>query len=190
MKIKVKQIIFLILFLSVNFLSGMGLGDWDTYTKNETLFNNPGSGIVITLANGKMYRSPSKWYFYKDHILGVQKVYTEREYDFEYFIINEKEGEIYTFNEEGNWEEFIKSNELKPKYWRRWFKENWKHIELIKILAFFLFPVSIIIIILNMYFYKKLVTFDENWMKWAVLSVITSMLLLIITLLGEFPDSF
>ena len=178
---KIKSIaIFLILIFSINSIWGMGLGDWEEYTKNETYFNSPGGGTIITLVNGKEYKYPDTWYFYKDHIIGIGKNYIEGKYDYEFFIINEKE----------RWKELINTNDLNPKYWERWFRDNWNHIELIKLLAILWFPISIPIILINISFYKKLAKFDKSWKKWATLAAITPAIILLFNILGKFPESF
>ena len=167
----------------------MGLGDWYATTKNKTNFDDPGGGKTITLANGKKYQNPDEWYFYKDNIIGIGKEYTEGRYKYEYFVIDEKEGKILTFEEKEIWEEFIMTNNLNPKYWKRSFRDNWNHIEMIKLLAIFWFPISIPIILINIYFYKKLLSFDNKWKKWVGLAAITPLIIIVINLLGKFPES-
>jgi hypothetical protein len=117
-----KIIVFLILFLSLSNLFGIGLRDWVTITENDTKFRDAGGGTIITLTNRKKYEHPYRWYFYKDNIIGTGKEYLEGGYEYEFFIIDEGEGDIYLFEEEEKWKEFIKTNELRPKYWTRWFR--------------------------------------------------------------------
>lgn len=189
MKSKTIKLIFSILLISVNNLLGMGIGDWHATTKNKTSFNDSGGGLIITLANGKEYKYPDEWYFYKDNIIGIGEEYIEGRHKYEYFIIKEREGDILTFDRKDSWEEFIKTNDLNPKYWKRCFRDNWNHIEMIKILAVFWFPISVPIILLNIYFYRRLLDFDNSWGKWASLAAIAPILIMIINILGKFPDS-
>jgi len=167
----------------------MGFGDWAAHTKNNTYFNSPGGGTIITLANGKKYEHPYKWYFYRDHIIGIRKKNITGGYKHDFFVINEKEGVIHTFNSEAKWKMYIDSNDLNPKYWKRWYTESWNHLELILLLAIFFFPISIPIILFNIYCYYKWAKFNKDWEKWRSLATITPALILLLTILGKFPES-
>jgi len=188
MKIKT-TIILLLLILNSNNLQGMGFGDWAAYTKHSTYFYSPGGGTTITLTNRKEYRSPKKWYFYKAHIIGKGKTNIDGRFKANFFVINEKEGDIHVFEKKAAWETYIHSNDLSPKYWQRWYTENWNHIELILLLAIFMFPISIPILLLNVYFYYKLAKSEKERKKWTILAAITPAIIFFINILGKFPES-
>jgi len=63
----------------------------------------------------------SKWYFYKNHIVGE---YTE-ESEFSYFVFNEETCAISSFYKEEKHIEYIKSNKLKPLFWTRNYTKNY-----------------------------------------------------------------
>ena len=67
----------------------MGFGDWEANTKHNTNFNFPGGWLTITLANGKTYENPIKWYFYKDNIIGIGKEHLQGNQEPVFFVINE-----------------------------------------------------------------------------------------------------
>lgn len=190
MNAKTNSLLFFTLFLLINTSQGMGVGDWSSTTKNSTKFDDPGGGITITLSNGKQYKYIDEWYFYKDHIVGKTKEYINYENKYEYFVLNEITGKIHTFQKKDAWEIFIKSNNLNPKYWKRSFRDNWNHSEMMMLIPVLWFPISIPFIFLNLYFFKRLFEFEKNWTKWAFLSAISPLFILAISILGKFPDSF
>ena len=161
--------IFLFLIFNTNNTSGMSTGNWSASTKNNTHFNAPGGGTTITLANGKEYQYPNQWYFYKDNIIGTKRLWVEDKYEYDYFVINEKEGVINTFENKESWKNFIDTNELNPLYWKRSYSYDWNHLNLVKLLALFYPIISIPIILLNIYFLYNLAKLNQSWIKWIFL---------------------
>lgn len=169
-----------------------GFGDWSAHTKFNNHFYQPGGELVIYLKNGKQYKNPSTWYFYKNHIIGIRKQWMNNKYIDEYFIIDEKENTILELKKRIEWKRYLEKKHLVPFFWTRWCSGNWNHLETLVILSIFCFPLTLLLIMLNLYFFIQAIKINQlNFKgKWTKLSLIFPSFLFCAFILGQFPQSF
>ena len=164
------KLILLILWLYPFQSSAIGWGDWENKTANGTRFVSPG-GTVIILPNHETYKYAVTWYFYKDHIIGIGNTYGQ-ERRREFFVIDENENKetIHTFETEERWQAFIDVNNLEPLVWTRWFTDDWDLLESLVWVAYFAFPLVVMVILMNGYLFYKFIRVD-SWpqkIKWGI----------------------
>jgi len=106
-----------------------------------------------------------------------------------YFIIDEKTVEIKIFENQRDWKKYIHDYDLNPKFWKRSFSDNWNHLEYIKLMAFLCFPISIPIILFNIYCLSKIFKANDEWRKWLIFSLIVPFIILILNFMGNHPQS-
>lgn len=126
----------------------MGFGDWSYVTPNGSQLYDPGDAIYLSknLANTDLSHL-TKWYFYKDHIIGEYRPDINKNAKTAYFILNELNGDLKTYNDTSLLECDLRSQELVPVFWTRWYTDHIQTIDFIYILCFFGFPIIICIIL-------------------------------------------
>lgn len=70
---------------------------------------------------GHVVTNLTKWYFYKNHIIGKYKKGDQKEF----FIFSELSCEGKFFKDEVEFGNKLKELNLKPKVWTRWYDSNW-----------------------------------------------------------------
>lgn len=147
---RIELIIGLFLF-SIQPIYSMGFGDWGYTTKHRTSIVGDG-GVIIENRRNRIY-SVKKWYYYQDHIIGINSPNKYNAYS--YFILNEINGEIKTFEKVEEWRFEIKENELKPIF-TRWYSDHFNGVLLLVIIYSICYPfVSIPIYVLLFYLLYK-----------------------------------
>lgn len=128
----------------------MGISDWHYETSNGSTISDPGSGIYLWNHNTEL-SSLRKWYFYKNHIIGEYEHLTNNKYVTGYFILNELNGNLKTYDDTNLFENDLKNQQLTPQFWTRWYSDHYEVIQLIYILlwVFWMFyaPIAITVIL-------------------------------------------
>ena len=123
--------------------SACGWGDWQRDTPHGNRMGDAGGGTDFFMAaTGQEIVGISRRYFYEGCTIG--------QYERGYFIADEKVSIITIFTNRREWEMEVEMKNLKPRWWTRWYKDDWHFFDdllLIMILAFyFTIPLSIIFI--------------------------------------------
>jgi hypothetical protein len=170
-------VLILTLFLCTHTMYAMGLGDWYYKTNNGTTFNDPGGGISLWTnhTNIELW-DLTKWYFYKDHIIGEYQKRINDKSITAYFILNELNGELKTYNNKDLFEKYIQANKLKPIFWTRWYQEHLQIIEIIYILCFFYWPIIICIALFIFSLIYAFITSKNKALKMA--SIVIALIIL------------
>lgn len=165
MKIRV-SVFFTIVFLTIQSSYGMSLGEWSYGTKHRTFISGDG-GVQIENRRNRIY-NVKKWYYYKDHIIGLTSIsyHKTEEQKESYFILNELTGKIDTFQNAKEWRDSIRESELKPIY-TRWYTNHFNRalflIALCSIIyPFFSIPIFLLLLYLLFKFLKE-VFFRERF---------------------------
>ena len=185
MPICLKIAVILIIFTLSSFnVYGYGLSDWQHETPCGNLIDDNGNGITLHLTKkGQEMSLIKRWYFYKDHIIGISRD--------NYFIVNESTEQIYQFNNESAWQNAIQQNKLTPPLWTRWYADNWVDFDylLIAIVLGFIFSIPLALLLLLM-LYRAIVI--EHFSLKEMNTAILLMLILVfglIAILDAFPQS-
>jgi len=185
--------IVILLSLITNQLEASGLGDWRTQTPNGNSIESILNPFTLRLQNGKELYSIDKWYFYKNHIVGIiesNKVRTEKSQK-TYFVVNEKSYAIEKFNKKSKWETHLTEHNLNPKLYTRWYSDNWDYISDLSLLLIFTWPLLIPILLFLLFLYQRFIH-DFGMTKISSLIRIFICPVIFISvffLLGTFPQS-
>lgn len=183
--------IILVLFLIVQPLKveGLGFSDWKSTTPGGNTGNNFGGYNIEFFIQGKHIDSVQQFYFYKNHILGIQGV---NKLDITgYFIIDEWNNKIYKYKNENIWKSQIQKKSLNPVIWTRWYTSNWFELDDWKILFLFGFFVSIPLLVLYIFFLIKAIKierfkfFKPYTTSWSVITF----LIFLEVILNLYPQS-
>jgi len=123
----IKLIQSLTLSLSILFLTfslsayGLGWADWEDTTPGGNQIYNAGA-TTLHLSNGTTINDPQSWYFYKGHVIGVQRPEDQVE---SYFTANEETNEVRRFKSRTEWKTHLSRQDLIPKLWTRWYNYKW-----------------------------------------------------------------
>ncbi len=135
-----------------------GLADWSYTTKHGSSLSYPGNWNTLKLKNGEHLDELSRWYFYNNHIMGeffMPKRVLSKQQQKHYFIANELEYTIQTFDNVILWEAAIQSQNLKPKIWTRWYRSHTSLMFIITLWAIVAFPITIALLFGFIYFLYK-----------------------------------
>lgn len=113
-----RKIILVLLLLFFSVYAG-GFAYFREETPNGNILECSGNSklVVFTFSYGGGYYSMTDFYFYKNHVIG------KNESDF--YVINEETHGVREFNNESHFNEYLKSEKLKPLIWTRWFNYNY-----------------------------------------------------------------
>lgn len=174
-----KNILFIItFFLCTHTILAMGYSDWSYVTAYGTQLYDPGDAVYLSINQANMdLRDLTKWYFYKNHIIGEYRPDINDDLETTYFILNELNGDLKTYNDSSLFENDLRRLELVPVFWTRWYNDHIQTIDLIYILCFFCFPIIICIILFIAVLIYASIIFKNKTLK-IVCIAITLILLL------------
>lgn len=75
----------------------------------------------LWLSNGAKIEHVYEWYFYRGHIIGV----VGRGEPEGYFMVEERRRRMKRFDSEPEFQAYLATNDLIPKYWTRWYGWRW-----------------------------------------------------------------
>ncbi|MEL6972729.1 MAG: hypothetical protein AAFO02_21365, partial [Bacteroidota bacterium] len=138
-----------------------------------------------------VFKYVRRWYFYKDHIIGTG-ITGERSASGDrvqiFFVIDEVKASALQFPDEVTWINSIQQAGLHPKFWTRWYIDNWNYMHLLGFWLLFGFPVTIPLIVFHIRWVIKLIkTRQRKWIKYLLIFPVT---ILFLFLLSSFPGSF
>jgi hypothetical protein len=163
----------------------IGLGDWARKTPNDNEINNfYGNGLTLRLKNGKQVQELSRWYFYKENIVGQL-------HDGTYFVANENTGQVDSFQRIADFDHFIEAHKYEPTFWKRWHTADWAPLNDILFIALLAFPISIILVILFCIIcYAAIIVEKLNYRRPFTLILISILLISLLNIaLERFPQS-
>ena len=117
---------FLLLFILILTVEGalaLGIGEWSSTTPKGNIIRHDHWTDIITFnfePSGIKLDSLTNWYFFKSHIVGQ---YGYRRF----FIIDETHQTLKSFDNKLEWLQFIKSDNLNPSIWKRWYSWDWTY---------------------------------------------------------------
>jgi hypothetical protein len=172
---------FLFIITFVNYISA-SFSEWSQTTKYGNRFNNFNGLEIVTKNNESI--SIAKFYFYKNHI--IAKIENSNNF----VDIDEISGKIIFFEKNSS---YLKKHKLIPKYWTRWFDENWddypKKGFLIKYLIYFIFTIPFTIFWIFT-LYKAIKNEKFKYFKiYTTLWTIMSLIVFTDIILDKFPSS-
>ncbi len=174
----------ILIFITLNCMS-FGFADWQHKTPGGNIMRNYGSGIYLELYKTNVeIENIDEWYFYRNFIVGKTSN--------EYFIIKETNCEIFKFKDKGDWDNLLELNKLKPIMWTRWYSGNWIDLDNIIIWSFFLFFISIPLIIFFVFaLYKSIFKEKLRIKKTYTILVLVTILVSVIGIVIDYnPQSF
>jgi hypothetical protein len=178
-----KYLLAILLFpLFTHSIQAMGLSDWQYITPNGTRIDDPGYGAHLSANHThKELFNLTKWYFYKDYIIGTYRNDETDTYTTEYFILNELNGHIKTYSNKTLFEEDVLIQKLSPTLWTRWYKDHYKILTMIFLLMYVFWiiylPIAIcIIVIISSFIYACIVV--KNMKQKIGIIIITATILL------------
>lgn len=194
---KLTPLILLLISLPFAILAG-GLSSFQEPTPyGNTVYYDGSAGAPITFHFGETSKASdtlslkaagtafSDFYFYKGFLIA--------ETDTTGTIINERDPEILFFKDKRLFSNYLNTHNLKPKIWTRWYNKNYDqaNFKSFVFLAFFFFPVTLVLIGLAIYFLVSLkktkTTGYKTFKKIYLIALITVAGL--IFLLQTFPQS-
>jgi hypothetical protein len=180
--------LFLIIGLAIIFSNslGYGLADWQHITPGGNVMSDPGDGTHLTITKTRQEISGIvKWYFYRNFIIGQ----IGRD---SYFIVNEIDGEVFSYKNRNEWIDYISANDLTPPTWTRWYTDNWVDGDIFYIWLVLLFYISIPFILFFLFALYKVVTKE----RFRITGPYTIFVLTTVTIIGStlmldhYPQSF
>ncbi|HSY61649.1 MAG TPA: hypothetical protein VK796_07215 [Cytophaga sp.] len=174
-----------------NSIHAFGIGDWIYHTNNGSSIEDPGGGITLWINHTNAQVSNlSKWYFYSNHIIGEYDTFINPEYKTAYFILNELNGELKTYNSKELFEKDIQVKELKPLFWTRWYYDHFTLIQMIYILWLFYWHIELLFVLLTCTLIFLSIRLKNKFLK-VCCTVLTSMLLLppLLSILSDYFTS-
>lgn len=181
------KIITTLILISFSYYGICSFSEWSNQTKyGNTILNYSGYGIQIITTKSDV-KFVKRWYFKNDYIIGEQE-----NKKLNYFVLNEKKDVLKTFNSKRQWDKYILKNNLKPKIYTRWFKDNWdiykKGFFIFYILIFPLsFPLTFLYVFV-LYSAIKREKFKFN-KPFTLIFLTISLLILIDIIMSKFPQS-
>jgi hypothetical protein len=180
-------ILVLLLFPFLKVKAGIGFSDWQCITPGKnTIDNYSGAGISLFMPNGircARVDNLERWYFYRSFIVGNQKN--------NWFIVNEKTFEVYSYNDEHLWLNAIAKQHLQPVIWTRWYNGNWTFYSDWGFSIFLVFPLSIFLMLIFVIVCYRSARYEKFNVKRPM--TITTILLIVavflIYLSEQFPQS-
>lgn len=115
--------------------------DWEAETPGGNIISDNWGPKTLIVQDSFMLQGLKEWYFYEQHIIGTYGPdYNKNNRCF--FIFNETNLQLDTFDLETNWISAINQKDLQPSVWTRWYSEDWESISFTTIF------ISIIMILL------------------------------------------
>ncbi|UTW64781.1 hypothetical protein KFE94_08770 [bacterium SCSIO 12643] len=115
--------------------------DWEAETPGGNSISDNWGPKTLIVQDSFVLQGLKEWYFYESYIIGTYGPdYDENNRSF--FIYNEINHQLDTFNLETDWSSAINRNGLQPSIWTRWHSGNWTSISFATIF------ISIIIVLL------------------------------------------
>lgn len=115
-----RRIPLFLLFLTVVEPSpaSIGVADWSSTTPggNSIEYND---GKRLILERDTRFEDIDEWYFYHDCI--VVKIDVGK-----YLVVDEKGRTHQLFDSYDAWQQYIKSHDLEPALWTRWYSDDWE----------------------------------------------------------------
>lgn len=181
--------IFLLLLFPV-FIFSQGFSDWTSRTPKGNEINNF-NGKSLIFKDGKTLEGLWEWYFYKDHIVGILADSFADEIKFSYYIVNEKTEIIQKFNSEKEWNSAVERQKLKPKFWKRWYQGDWKFFDDSSIgMVLFAFILLVPLYLLLLFFEKFVIKKNSKFSNLAIVLTADLLIIFLIWLSDNFPQSF
>lgn len=151
---------FLTLFLIFILTTGnaIGWGSWRCETVNGSIIRHPGGSIYLeSERNGNRINLSGlkKWYFYKDHIVGIYLVKDNSSWVENYFVLNELNLILSTFTEIQEFNKYLSTTNLVPEIETKWFSQYWKPLneDLMMLLVYplfiFGFPFVLLVLLIS-----------------------------------------
>jgi len=119
----------------------MGLGDWIYHTDNGSTIEDPGGGIRLWTNKNDELAHLKKWYFYNEHIMGEYRPDINDYSEIAYFILNELNGDLKTYNTKELFSKAIRTQQLEPIFWTRWYHDHFTFVLGIYLLWIFYWPI-------------------------------------------------
>lgn len=140
--------------------SAIAWTDWSDKTPGGNEISDNWGSMSIVVGDSLVLKGLVKWYFYQNHIVGIN---TNNEGDTSYFIFNEGNDRLVLFNNSQSWKKTVLNNSLKPRILTRWFSHSWERFTFPELL--FTFILGLVIILSWRYYFSKK-TFLKLGGKW------------------------
>ena len=113
-----KILIFLPFIILSHSIFGTPFSDWSYETDAGTMIGDTGRGTGLLTSTNKELSSLTRWYFYNNHIIGEYDTFINPEYVTAYFILNETNGDLKTYNNKELFEIDLRTYDLQPIFWK------------------------------------------------------------------------
>lgn len=183
---------FVFLFLLSGSAFAGGLSAWEQHTPGGNTLQYDGTSAHTAFLYlehcGDSLRDEltlQQWYFYKQHIIGKNG-------DSLYYVIDEGRCVVNRFTSEAAFKQYIAEHRLKPALWLRSYDtmRTWDYFEQLCFMAFMLFPLTIILLILYLVVGVGLLLGKKKAVWKTVLLVVVPAGVIITALLQYFPQSW
>jgi len=169
-------------------VNSLGLADWRDTTPGGNTIDRAGR-TALWLTDGSEIEPLCCWYFYRNSIIGQ---YKDGEVSRGFFVVNEDELSVKSFESEEEWNAYLQLQNLVPKFWTRWYSYKWSTSfdDILMVLLFgFVYTIPLLILFAVIVFVAA-VKEKFSLRKGNTRIIVLSMTLYsVYVLLGKFPQS-